>query len=427
METLYPPTGRYDDLLMLLARSEERRLCGRIPVKSPASRLFLEPLFNLLGLSVAAALRMMPHNTAARVQDGVFRGLIGKNPTCPFDADSENLKRTRELMGEAEKISGNSPALFCLTSHPPAFGELLYLNVELMRHALRVLRELRGKTGRPRLVIGMDYFALDMLALYEEGAYAGFTGSYHLGFDRLSHLRRGLGGALLGATAWPNVAKRLLERFLNGGDIGMVLGGGVPETSRLFYCAREFVGRLYKERPDRVSPEEIRRRLCEACEDFKKFLSEDVGGLLRNKILRSVQAWVISALIGDDGAQDAQRGTVGLKGREALQACIRSLGYEGAAADSVYEEFEREFARENPYRERLFALLARRVAARGRPIVILPLTYGRPGAVRMRFGAPVSLMGTAGAGALKIKRPGEAPEEVATRTFCREFVTREYP
>jgi hypothetical protein len=356
----------------------------------------------------------------------MFRGIVGKNPTCPFDENSQYLNEAEDLIKEVERSSGVSPSLFCLTSHPPAAGELQYLNVELVRHALWVLRKLRGGKGRGRLVIGMDYFALDMLALYEEAAYAGFTGTYHLGFDRLSHLRVGLGRLMLRGAKWPNMAGRLLSCFCSGGEVAMVLAGGVPETGRLFFCAREFLGRLYRGRPTGAAPREIRQKLMETSQSFQEFIaSKELGGAASKSIRRAMEAWVINQLIDGDQVADVEVGRVNAAGRKAIEACFDALGYQGEEAERAFQDFSEEFSRATPYRERFFDILARRVVGRGRPVVILPLTHGSEENIHMKFGAPVCLL-NAKNGRLGIQRPGMPAEDVDVKSFFRDFVSREY-
>ncbi|MFH2204605.1 MAG: hypothetical protein ABIJ96_15935 [Elusimicrobiota bacterium] len=429
MSSAYPPTGRYDDLLMILARAEERRIAGKIPVKRRLSRVWLEPWWNALGAAIAVAVHALPAAAAARLHDRLFLAALGGQRPHPFDDRSEHLGRAERLIAQAHRAAGRAPALLCLTSHPPAFGELMYLNVELVRHALWGLRRLRAEPCRPRLVIAMDYYALDMLALYEEGLYAGFTGRCHLGFDRLAHLRPAPGRALLRGTAWTNVVRRILAALAAGGEVGMVLGGGVPGTSRVFYCAREFVGRLYRERPTTEPSGRIRERLCAAAADFKRFIgSGEIGAPAMRNIRRAMEGWVLSCLVRDGGLDEVDAGRVPPVALEALAACAGALGWRGEEAARRRADFIASFARETPSRERFFSVLARRVAASGTPVLILPLTYGRPDAIAMRFGEPVCILGARReAAGWSVELAGKEPRRLPLRSFCRDFVARHYP
>ncbi len=424
---MYPATGLYDDLLMLLARSEERRLEGTNPVKRRGGRIWMEPFWNALGVLIAVAFRILPAEATAKLHDIVFLAVIGGKETYPLESDCVSFRQSADLCAQARESTGSDAAIYCLTSHPPACGELLYLTVEIMRHALAGLRRIRGEPCRPRLVIAMDYYALDMLKMYEEGAYAGFVGRYHLGFDRLVHLRPLLGRKVLGSrTGWPSTARRVFETLGSGGEVAMVLGGGIPVTSRMFYCTREFVGRLYRERPGAATPVQIRERLVQIAPDFGEFMGSGVlGGALKSNIRRAMEAWVLSGLTGESEFKEVGAGRPTEACREALAAVAKALGWEEPRARAAFVDFEEEFKRESPYRERLFSLLARRVVGRGRPVVVLPLTHGKVGAVAMRYGEPVCLL-EARAGEVRVLRPGGEPEWILLRRFCRDFVAKRY-
>ncbi len=445
---MYPATGLYDDLLMLLARSEERRLDGTNPVKGRRGRIWMEPFWNASGVLLAGAFRILPAEATAKLHDMLFLALTGDSKTYPLESDCVSFRRAADLCAQARESTGSDAAIYCLTTHPPAYGELLYLTVEIMRHALAGLRRVRGKPCRPRLVIAMDYYALDMLKMYKEGAYAGFVGRYHLGFDRLVHLRPLLGRKVLGSRiGWPSTARRIFGTLGSGGEVAMVLGGGLPVTGRMFYCTREFVVRLYRERPEAAGPAvppaklgdgvladaalsappaEIRERLLREAPGFAKFVDSGIlGGALKKNIRRAMEAWVLSSLAGEAEFKEVEAGRPTAACREALAAVAKALGWKEAAARTVLADFEEEFKRETPYRERLFSLLARRVAGRGRPVVLLPLTHGKPGAVAMRYGEPVCLL-DARENEVRVLRPGGEPEWTPLRRFCRDFVGRRY-
>ncbi len=420
-------TGLYEDLMLLLARAEHRRPGSEVSHKSRWARVLCEPWWNLLGLGVAAAAGIAPADWANAGADKVFRAIAGANPTFDFEPEAENLRRARELLKEAEKACGRPPAVFCLTSHPPATKALLYLTVEMMRHALAAMRSVRGRACRPRVVIAMDYFALDVLKLCAEGAYAGYTGRYLLGFDRLRSLRPPLGRFLMRGTGWERIIWRICSGLSRGGEIGLVLGGGVPSTSRAFYCMPEFLGRLYAERPGSVPLEKVRTRLEKLSSGYQIFKeSGEVGPGLYRSLRRSMEAWVLWELTKDGGLNEVDRGRLTLSGHKALMDCATALGWPGERVEAVFRDFEREFSRQTPYRERLLRIVVSRIAARGRPVLLLPLTYGAPENVRMEYGEPVCLTGGSGS-TVRYRTSGSEEKESALREFCREYVAARYP
>lgn len=424
-------TGRYEDLMLLLSRAEHRRPGREVLSKSRLARTLFEPWFNLCGAGVAAVARIAPADWANAGADKVFRSISGENPTFDFEADAENLGAARRLAGEVEKACGRPPAVFCLTSHPPATKALLYLTVEMMRHALAAMRSVRGRACRPRVVIAMDYFALDMLKFYEEGAYAGYTGRYLLGFDRLRSLRSPLSRCILNGTGWERIIWRICSGLSRGGEIGLVLGGGIPSTSRAYYCMPEFLGRLYVECPGRAPVEEIRARLEKLAPGYRAFKdSGEVGPGLHRNIRRSMESWVLWELTRDGGLERVDAGKTTKEGRQALRDCASAIGWSGREFAAAFSGFQREFQRETPYRERLLRIVISRVVARGRPVLLLPLTYGSPENVRMEYGEPVCLTGgRAGreGAAVRIRTLGAGEKESPLREFCRDYVAARYP
>ena len=114
MESMYSATGRYDDLLMFLARSEERRMEGKNPVKVRSGRIWREPLWNALGVLGAGAVRLLPADVAAKFHDKVFLALIGSNKTYPMESDSLALEQSPQWFRSATYFffcSANSAGL----------------------------------------------------------------------------------------------------------------------------------------------------------------------------------------------------------------------------------------------------------------------------------------------------------------------------
>jgi len=382
---------------MILARAEARRT-GDLPVKSPFARMAIEPLWNLFGMSVGLGAALTPADAFFRLQDRFFRHLAGAHGGLPFDPESPGLRRAVE----ACRTGGRQPALLCLASHPPA-GDLLDLNIELLRHGMLALRRLRGRPCRPRLVNAIDPFALDAQPLYREAACAGFMGTYHLGFDRMWRLRGRWSRLLLRGRSWRGEFFRLAACLRSGGEAVLMLGGGTPTTSRVCTCSREALRRLRNRHP-----EQALRALLRA-PSFAAFLrSDQVGARLRRSAWRMMEAWLIACLTDGEALAESDRGVVGRPARDAFLACAKACGLPEPSAAEALAGFIEEFGREVPYRERLFRVLQKRVVGRGRPILLLPLAH-RLEPLRLEFGHPALL-----------------PEGEDVRAFARRFVSGNY-
>lgn len=373
-------TGTSQDLLRIVTRAYERH-CAReniaVPIKGRLSRLFLELPFVLAGASLARALELLPAGWAMSFHDTLFRTVAGGR-NYPFNPASPALLRARALAVELERRTGKAPALVALISHPPVLGELAHLNFELVRHAMRSLREVRGRDCRPRLVVAIDPFALDTVSLPVEGLYAGFMGLYHLGLDRLAFSRRPESRLVLRATAWHRMVHRLLRRLGRGGEVGMVLAGGVPSTTRVLYAVREWMREARRGSARRESPSEVLKRLRQV-ESFARFerLGPENPGVAKSA-WRMTEAWAMALLAGvfPDGAGGscAEAGKLDDAARRALGAGLAALGLEPAAAAASLDRLADELGRETPYRRRFFRVLAGRVA-RERPVVLVPIIH----------------------------------------------------
>jgi hypothetical protein len=394
----YAPQGTYEDLLMILARAEARR--GRIlPAKPAFARLAFEPFWNLFGMSVGLGAALAPPDAFFRLQDGIFRRLAGAHGGLPFDPESPGLLQA----AEACRAGRGSPALLCLASHPPATEEYLDLNIEMMRHGMLALRRLRGRPCRPRLVNAIDPFALDAQPLYREAVCAGFMGTYHLGFDRIWRLRSPLSRSLLCGRSWQGEFFRLAACLRSGGEAVLMLGGGTPTTSRVHTCSREALRHARGRRPGQAL------RALPSSVSFDRFLrSGRVGARLRRSAWRMMEAWLIACLTEDGALEESDRGVVGPRAREAFLACAKAFGLPEPAAAEALAGFIEEFGREVPYRERLFRVLQSRVAAEGRPLLLIPLVHQLE-PLRLQVGTPALL-----------------PETGDVRAFARRFVSVNY-
>jgi len=364
-------TGTSQDLLTVITKAAEKQLAAEgtlLPHKTRRQRLLWEAPFVLLGKAAAAALSFAPPDASLRVHEKVFSTLAAPM-SFPFDAASPVLARARALAERLERESGRPPALVALVSHPPVLGELAHLNFELVRHASLALRAVRGKPCRPQLVVAIDPFALDTAPLPQEGVYAGFMGSYHLGFDRMALGRNPVSRWFLRRAAWHRMAHRLLGALAAGGEVGMVLAGGVPATTRILYAAREWVGEARSQSPLRRRPAEVLARLRRLPEFARLESSGPHGDRLRGSAWRLADLYAMSLL-----APRADLGSLDDEGRRGLLEFLDALGLSAEQAAESLARLSEELGRETPFRRRFFRVLAGRVARR-RPVVLLPIVH----------------------------------------------------
>jgi hypothetical protein len=373
-------TGTSQDLLTVVTKAYERHLESEgimLPVKSSGKRAILEAPFVLLGKAIAAAMRLLPAELALAAHDKLFAGLSAPH-SYTFDPESPILFRARAEAERLYRVTGQKPALLALISHPPVMGEMAHMNFELVRHAVLALRQVRGAPCRPRLVAAIDLFALDTTALYEEGLYAGFMGTYHLGLDRLSLLRNRLSRFILPGTSWDRMAHRMLRLLQGGGEAGMVLAGGVPSTTRTLYAAKEWVGEALRQSPLRGDPAKVLARL-RLLPNFALLESEGPHGPAKS-VWRLAEAYAMSFLAGvfvesvEAGKSCADLGLLDERGRGSMLAFLAALGLDDARAAESLARLSDELGRETPYRRRFFRILAGRIARR-RPVVILPIVH----------------------------------------------------
>lgn len=366
MNAPYPSarTGTAQDLMRVITKAYEEKLRREsitLPHKSEASRRWLEPVARLTGMAVALALSVLPAEWYVAVHDKLYKTLAGGR-SYPFDPASPVMRRAAELAARLERETGKAPALLAVISHPPVMGELKHLNFELVRHATLALRAARGRPCRPRLVVAVDPFALDTTSLVEEGLYAGFMGTLHLGLDRLA-LGRGHPGPLLSPqTSWHAMPWRMLRLLGAGGEAGIVLSGGVPETGRILYGAREWVREARYVARGVVSPAEASSRL-EREPGFRRFV-EEAGVPLPAGPWRRLEGWLMGSAAGM--TPDAPRATA--------ERILDVLGVPADARSALMTALEADLSRETPRRLRLFRALASRVTRR-RPLVILPIVH----------------------------------------------------
>ncbi len=363
-----PRTGTAQDLLGVVTRAYELELERRgvlLPVKSEASRRWIEPGFRALGIGLAKVMNAVPADWTVAFHNWLF-GSLSAPRTYAFDPQTPAIVGARALIEDLEKRTGRAPAILALISHPPVLGDLAHLNFELVRHATLALRAVRGRPCRPRLVAAIDPFALDTASIVEEGLYAGYMGTFHLGIDRLALGRGHPGTALTPLAAWAAMPMRLLRALSEGGEIGLVPAGGVPSTSRVLYGVREWARAVRAKSPRRGRPAEVERAL-RADPSFARFeRAAAAAAPAAGRTWRLIDAWLMMAAAGllpDENADGGGGRGAGL--RSTVPAAERP---------DLLAELARDLSRETPRRLRLFRLLAGRVARR-RPLVLLPIVH----------------------------------------------------
>jgi len=407
---MYEPAGRYEDILSLIARAELPYRGDEILKKSFFGRACVEPAFQIFGLAINALFRALPADTALGIEHKLYRSIVGDNPTYPLADSHGALARARSLGETVERETGKKPAMLALLAHPPVNKELLYLNVELFRHSLWGIREARGRPCRPKLVNAMDAFALDLLPSYAEGAYGGMMSSYHLGFDRIPNLRSGSGSVLLRQAGWPSMAGRVRRTLEGGGEMIMVLGGGVETTARLFYALRERVGYFCRNSPRRSTPERT---------GTDRFVKSH---------WRAFERGALEAAVSEGGYVEIAAGRLPNAVRRVFAEIGSSLGYGDREIEKEIKELEEEFPRATPYRKRFFRFLANKVVRSGRPVLIMPLTLGEPGKIEIRWSEPIVIETASGPveNPLLQVRGLNGVSERAVDEFSKEFVKSEF-
>lgn len=362
-----PRTGTAQDLLRVVTRAYERELerTGRtLPVKSVAQRRWVEPFFRAVGVGFGRLMEFVPGDWNVGFHDRVYRALSAPR-LYPFDAEEPAVRRARALAAELEARTGKAPALLALLSHPPVLGELAHLNFELVRHATLALRAARGRPCRPRMVAATDPFALDTTTIFEEGIYAGFMGTYHIGIDRLALGRAEPGTAMTPQASWTAMPRRLFGVLAGGGEVGMVLSGGIPTTGRVLYGVREWARRVRHASPHAHDAAGVETRL-RADPSFQRFhrLAVDLIHVPEGT-WRVFDAWLMAACAGLLPGEDAEA---------AARAALAALEVPPERRDELMSALRRDLTHETPTRRRLFRILAGRVARR-RPLVLIPIVH----------------------------------------------------
>lgn len=418
------PHGTAEDLFALFARADYEFVGAPVP-KGRIVRNLVEPLFQAFGRALAELGELLPAAVSLSIQDRLYAIAQGGGGEPMVGRDDPALQAAEALALEAERRTGKRAAFACLLAHAPVDPQWLHLNVLLFRTAMIGLALARKVPCRPRLVNAVDAYGLDMLGVCGEGIYAGTMSRAHLGFLRLTRARPPAGRLLTAGVKWPGIVWRILGNLREGGELIMVLAGGVPITSRAYYALREAVGRLCRTSPGAAAPRAALERLASREPGFADFLSS--GKVLCSRSAwRLIEAWVMDRALTRTGRAALGAGRLDPVGEAAWVTAAAALEVPPADAAAARKILQAELARETPFRQRFLSVIARRVAASGRPLVLLPLAWGRIEAVNIAFGSPVCLL-PAPRGLIRVLDSSGEVAQMDSAEFTRSFVEPRFP
>jgi len=296
-----------------------------------------------------------------------------ENPDLPRRA-AESVALAKKLKME----TGRWPAVLLLTSHGDTAGPFAWLRFEMLRQGLQIAQALTqaewpGLFFRPapECLLAIDPYALDTVPAAVGGFYSGWMRRVYLAWDRQpstqSRIQRHF---LLQGTGYDRIAWRLLETLRSGVPVLMVLAGGLPHNARLLYGAREFMQRLRLPRwpyPKRAAEKKM-----------MEILMRPVGGI-----------------------RPAENGDLPPAAEEALDRLFAELGIGPAERPALLGRFKQEFRLAIPRRERLARVLARRLALKGQPLLLLNIRHRTDASPHVQLGEP---WGWAAAGSGQLSR-----------------------
>jgi len=323
----------------------------------------LEPPAILFGQALALFGACLPRDLSWGLQNAIFRVARGggEEKEIAFGSSDPVFDEVRRMCRSVEDKTGRRPAVVCLMGHAPVDPESLHLGVELMRHGLLALRAVRDCL--PKLVLAIDAFALDMLGVFVEGAYAGFMGPTHLGIDRLPRLHSTIGRWMLSPYSWERYIYRVTSWLRDGGEMLIVPGGGVDSTARIQYTAREAAGALCRQGPNRG----------------------DAAG----SGWRAMEASVLEPLCEREAFLATEKGELPGIVRARFEDVAGKLGFTAEGVQERTDAFVEEFACDTPYRTRLFSVIAARVLKKGRPVVFFTTKIAGSGSeAQVVYGSP---------------------------------------
>lgn len=367
----------------------DHRLYPKPPLVPGILQKTFEFAFNLVGMSLSfAAIRLGPAPIANRFTEQFGRIQAERTPPPPDEAQRSKADEALALFRHAREKMGREPAVLFLKSHPSTTPDEAPLLGDLVIAALRI----NAAFGRKfKLVQAVDPFALDQLGWVRQGVYAGLILSGHLPLDRMPGAKPFHQGLLFRRAAYTRMVFRL-ARFLNEGfAVCAALAGGVTHNARLFYVFKEFVLNLYR---------------C---------------GRRRSLSRRQLEDQAI-ALLERRGSQACVEGRISAEEKEALLALGRSLDAPEDRLRQLIAELEEELALQTPYRMRFFRAVLGRVAAKGKPLLIIPMEHYAPDR-RIAVHEPV-LVGAYDrrAETLTVIRNSAAPERLRLEPFVKSFV-----
>jgi len=315
----------------------------------PEQRVWMEPFFNGVGHLVGFSLLALPGSWRDRVHIWIC-GILAQHAPEAFPDQSI---RQKEAIARAQALyekTGHWPAILFLTSHPQTVGASAWLRFELLRQGLWIAKALmaampgRPRHSHPQCFLAIDPFALDSVPVAVGAAYAGFMHNQYIVWDRQSSSQSWLQKKwLLKDTGHDRVAWRLL-RALKRNPVLMVIAGGLPHNARLFYAAREWAGTLHDQH----------------------------GKRSKNKIRYVVMDILSQAYAGHLPGED---GHIPSEAELAIKQLLSELGYAADESERLLQILKKDFKEEIPMRLRLWKILYNRLARRGIPLLVLPITH----------------------------------------------------
>jgi hypothetical protein len=384
---------------MAILREQEHRIYKRDGVTLPQKPAWFHALaefpMNVAGFGIGAIAAALPAKLVEGLHMRTLAALAGAGD-FPLAPDwNYALEGARSLYARLAD-AGSEPAIWVLMSHPPVTTEVSTLNFALTQRAFEAVSFIRGRPTKAKMLVAIDPFAMDATPMWQEGVYPGLMTAMHLALDRTPSLRGPAQKMLLGAARPERLAWRLVRELRGGGDVVMILGGGIELNARIMYPSREFLSRWRK--------------------------ASDKRGASVRKAQREALAMLAA---GEPSA--AETGTLNEAAEAALRLLGRELGFDEKRVSADLDDFRDEFGRKNPYRRRLFRIVASRVVKGGRPVLTLPISHGSDGKTQIRLGEAAALTSEGGGLSIRmwengrLESSGRSAEDFARRWIGAHF------
>jgi hypothetical protein len=384
-----------EDLVNLVIEADtlRREALGGEPSRfKPSQRVTVEPFFNLLGRAFGFAQSLLPWPIRQKADLWLNQKLAGHGPE--FNPDLARV--TSETVGLAQKVreqTGRWPALLVFTSHPETVGPLEWLRFEVIRQGLVIANAVATAEKpnawvrpAPQCFLAIDPYALDTLSPAVGGFYAGWMHQLYLAWDRQPSTQSWIQRHwLLKGAGYERIFWRLLRRVRKN-PVVMVISGGLPQNARLLYATREFAQRL----PVR--------------QQHKRAIEFALMRLLMQPV---------------EGVRPAERGTLPAETRMAIAAWMKDFGMSDEDVNRWLEPFAGIFSRSVPDRVRLINILARRLALRGQPLLMLGVSH-RDQAPHVALSEPHALFAF-DEKLVAQRQTGQAAEWGGAEGFTRQF------